>query len=33
VNRAIWRLFKQRGITIPIAQREILVHNARSELD
>jgi small-conductance mechanosensitive channel len=33
VNRAIWRLFKQRGITIPVAQREILVHNARPELD
>jgi small-conductance mechanosensitive channel len=27
VNRAIWRLFKQHKITIPIAQREILVHN------
>jgi len=23
VNRAIWRLFKQHGITIPVAQREI----------
>ena len=24
VNRIIWRLFKERGITIPIAQREVL---------
>jgi small-conductance mechanosensitive channel len=24
VNRAIWRLFKQHGITIPVAQREVL---------
>ena len=23
VNRAIWRLFKQHGITIPVAQREV----------
>jgi small-conductance mechanosensitive channel len=23
VNRAIWRLFKQHGVTIPVAQREI----------
>jgi small-conductance mechanosensitive channel len=23
VNRAIWRLFKQRGIVIPVAQREV----------
>ncbi len=28
VNRAIWRLFKQHGLTMPIAQREILVHRA-----
>jgi small-conductance mechanosensitive channel len=28
VNRAIWRLFKEHGITIPVAQREIVVHNA-----
>ncbi len=27
VNRAIWRLFKERGITIPVAQREIVVHS------
>ncbi len=26
VNRAIWRLFREAGITIPVAQREILVH-------
>lgn len=25
VNRAIWRLFKENGITIPVAQREIRV--------
>jgi small-conductance mechanosensitive channel len=24
VNRAIWRLFKEHGITIPVAQREVL---------
>jgi small-conductance mechanosensitive channel len=29
VNRAIWRLFKAHGLTIPTAQREILVHMAR----
>ncbi len=28
VNRAIWRLFKQHGLTMPIAQREILIHRA-----
>jgi small-conductance mechanosensitive channel len=33
VNRAIWRLFKQHGITIPMAQREITVHNLSSQLD
>jgi small-conductance mechanosensitive channel len=27
VNRAIWRLFKERGITIPVAQREIVVQS------
>jgi small-conductance mechanosensitive channel len=26
VNRSIWRLFKQHGITIPVAQREVVVH-------
>jgi small-conductance mechanosensitive channel len=25
VNRAIWRLFKENGITIPIAQREVVL--------
>lgn len=29
VNRAIWRLFKENRLTIPTAQREILVHTAR----
>ena len=33
VNRAIWRLFKQHNITIPVAQREIFVHPAASDLD
>ena len=33
VNRAIWRLFKVHQITIPMAQREIVVRNAASELD
>ena len=33
VNRAIWRLFKEHRITIPMAQREIIVRNAASELD
>jgi small-conductance mechanosensitive channel len=28
VNRAIWRLFKEHNITIPVAQREIIVHTA-----
>jgi small-conductance mechanosensitive channel len=31
VNRAIWRLFKEHKITIPVAQREILMHSAPSE--
>jgi small-conductance mechanosensitive channel len=25
VNRAIWRLFREHGITIPVAQREIVI--------
>jgi small-conductance mechanosensitive channel len=29
VNRAIWRLFKEHGITIPVAQHEIIVHSPR----
>jgi len=33
VNRAIWRLFKEHKITIPMAQREIIVHTAPSDLD
>jgi small-conductance mechanosensitive channel len=28
VNRAIWRLFKEHKITIPAAQREIVVRNS-----
>jgi small-conductance mechanosensitive channel len=28
VNRAIWRLFKEHRITIPVAQHEILVHGS-----
>ncbi len=30
VNREIWRLFRQNGLTIPIAQREIHVHPSPS---
>jgi small-conductance mechanosensitive channel len=34
VNRAIWRLFKEHKITIPVAQREVLVQrSAPSDLD
>ena len=33
VNRAIWRLFKEHKITIPVAQHEIRVHDATSVLD
>jgi small-conductance mechanosensitive channel len=29
VNRAIWRAFKQRGITIPVAQRDVRVTTVR----
>ncbi len=28
VNRAIWRLFKEHRITIPVAQREIRMRGA-----
>jgi small-conductance mechanosensitive channel len=28
VNRAIWRLFKEQNITIPVSQHEVRVHNA-----
>jgi len=33
VNRAIWRLFKERGITIPVAQHEVRVHNVVPDLE
>jgi small-conductance mechanosensitive channel len=33
VNRAIWRLFKEHKITIPVAQHEIRLHPASSHLD
>ncbi|HWW31412.1 MAG TPA: mechanosensitive ion channel domain-containing protein [Steroidobacteraceae bacterium] len=33
VNRAIWRLFKEHKITIPMAQREILVRSAPPEVN
>ena len=33
VNRAIWRLFKEHGISIPVAQHEVRVHNAIPDLD
>jgi small-conductance mechanosensitive channel len=33
VNRTIWALFKQHDITIPVAQREVYLHNAPAELD
>jgi small-conductance mechanosensitive channel len=33
VNRAIWRLFKENNITIPVAQHEVRVHNALPGLD
>lgn len=33
VNRAIWRLFKEHGITIPVAQREIVMRSAPPDLD
>ena len=33
VNRAIWRLFKENKLTIPTAQREILVHTVAPEID
>jgi small-conductance mechanosensitive channel len=33
VNRTIWALFKENGITIPVAQREIHMHDMRTELD
>jgi small-conductance mechanosensitive channel len=33
VNRAIWRLFKENNISIPVAQHEVRVHNALPDLD
>jgi small-conductance mechanosensitive channel len=33
VNRAIWRLFKEKRITIPVTQHEIVLQNALSDLD
>jgi small-conductance mechanosensitive channel len=33
VNRTIWALFKENKITIPVAQREIYVHNVPLDLD
>jgi len=30
VNRAIWRLFKEAGITIPVAQREVVLEMRKS---
>ncbi len=33
VNRAIWRLFKEHKITMPVAQREIVMHSAPASLD
>ena len=33
VNRAIWRLFKEHGITIPVAQHEVRVHSAVPDPD
>ena len=33
VNRAIWRLFKQHKITIPVAQHEVLVQSGGPEFD
>ena len=33
VNRTIWRLFKEHNLTMPVAQREILMLNPPSDLD
>jgi small-conductance mechanosensitive channel len=33
VNRTIWRLFKEHNLTMPVAQREIVMHNTPSDLD
>jgi small-conductance mechanosensitive channel len=33
VNRTIWRLFKEHNLTMPVAQREIVMLNAPADLD
>jgi small-conductance mechanosensitive channel len=33
VNRAIWRLFKEQNITIPVAQHEVRMHKAWTDGD
>jgi small-conductance mechanosensitive channel len=33
VNRAIWRLFKERGITIPVTQHEVRMRSPLTHLD
>jgi small-conductance mechanosensitive channel len=33
VNRAIWRLFKEQNITIPVAQYEVRLHDALHDVD
>jgi len=33
VNRAIWRLFKEHRITIPVAQREVRVTSATNSFE
>jgi small-conductance mechanosensitive channel len=33
VNRTIWRLFKEHNLTMPVAQREIVMRNTPSDLD
>jgi small-conductance mechanosensitive channel len=33
VNRAIWRLFRENNLTMPVAQREILMLGAPAQLD
>jgi small-conductance mechanosensitive channel len=33
VNRAIWRLFKEHKITIPVAQHDVRVHSVPADLD
>jgi small-conductance mechanosensitive channel len=33
VNRAIWRLFKENRISIPVSQREVRMHDAVSDRD